>query len=259
MWSSLHHHFFVDVLFKDVAPVEKRSLYCSKPERKWVQSCFSLWSQSEKESSASLEKFCGTSGNKKKVTRFFVIACLLSRSYNLNSHSCFWVYLATLLFLFCSLLFLCISIRTGATFPSSSTAENNLEKVDCCSASQTVWWHFFRAFGCAARRSWWLPILYPHNRPNQRLHSKLVCASFSRSSDMLDSWTLCQMRHHTGKRIQQTELPGSSIINIDWWDSKWLRKKTLNCPSSRFFFFLVFFSQLMFALVAARWVGGTIS
>lgn len=64
------------------------------------------------------------------------------------------------------LLFLCISISCGRMFPSSPTAENVLEEVDRCSASQTAGWKISRVFGCAPQSSRCLPILYPYHNPN---------------------------------------------------------------------------------------------
>lgn len=64
-------------------------------------------------------------------------------------------------FCFCSLSFLFISISSGAMFPSSPTARNVLEKVDCRSASQTAGWKSFRVFDCTTQRHRWLPTPYP--------------------------------------------------------------------------------------------------
>lgn len=47
---------------------------------------------------------------------------------------------------FCSLSLLCISISYGTIFPSSPTATDVLEKVDCCSASSTLGGKFLWMF-----------------------------------------------------------------------------------------------------------------
>lgn len=99
---------------------------------------------------------------------------VLALSYPSNTSSFFWLSVTN--FFFCLLLFLCISISSGATCPSSATARNVLEKVECCSASQPVGWNVFRTFDIATQRPRRKPTLYPESKSvfsSQWQHSKL--------------------------------------------------------------------------------------
>lgn len=113
-------------------------------------------SQNENESKAQQEK-------KRKLDGCFTF--LLHHINHVLIHSLDYISLThcfvRLLFFF----FFCISISFGAIFPSSPTAWNVLEKVDWCSASQTVGWKFFRMFDCTTQRHKWLPNPYPYNKP----------------------------------------------------------------------------------------------